>query len=107
MTSAPPPIPRQRATKKETFETLAEDFSLGQKTLALLMDSQMDTLEDLRFYFAEEKDIDTFVAQADGLLQSLREQWLQRAQGRSCLRLPANPSLRAEAVEPCRHRVSM
>ena len=45
-------------------------FGLDQKVLALLLASPMDNLEDLRFYFTEEKEIDAFVATDDSIKDS-------------------------------------
>ena len=56
-------IPTDRGSKDRTFAALATDFNLDPKVLALFMASPMDNLEDLRFYFSEEKEIDAFVAE--------------------------------------------
>ncbi len=45
-------------------------FGLDQKVLALLLASPMDNLEDLRFYFIEEKEIEAFVATDDSIKDS-------------------------------------
>ena len=54
--------PSEKGNKDATFACLAKDFSLDDKVLALITASPMDTLEDFRFYFAEEKEVDAFVA---------------------------------------------
>jgi len=55
--------PSERGSKAATFRGLIEDFKLDEKVLALLMKSPMDNLEDLRFYFTDEKEIDGFLAE--------------------------------------------
>ena len=54
--------PTDKGTKALTFAALAKDFDLGEKVLALLLASPLDNLEDFRFYFTDEKDIDGFLA---------------------------------------------
>jgi hypothetical protein len=56
-------VPSEKGSKEPTFACLAKDFNLDDKVLALLMASPMDNLEDFRFYFSEEKEVDVFVAQ--------------------------------------------
>ena len=56
-------VPSEKGSKEATFACLAKDFNLEDKVLALLMASPMDNLEDFRFYFSEEKEVDAFVAQ--------------------------------------------
>ena len=56
-------VPSEKGSKEATFACLAKDFNLDAKVLALLMASPMDSLEDFRFYFSEEKEVDAFVAQ--------------------------------------------
>ena len=78
-----PIVAVQRATKQLTFEGLATDFKLDAKVLKLLMDSEIADLEEFRFYFTEEKDVDLFVAtdkdlkDADAKIQvaRLRRAW--------------------------------
>lgn len=55
-------IPTDKGSKKDTFTALSASVALDEKVLALLLTSPMDNLEDLRFYFTEEKEIDAFVA---------------------------------------------
>ena len=54
--------PVQKTTKAETFKLLCEDFSLNDKVLKLIMDSPMETLEDMRFWFVEEDEFPPFLA---------------------------------------------
>jgi hypothetical protein len=68
-------IPSEKGTKEATFTCLSKDFNLDDKVLALLMASPMDNLEDFRFYFTEEKEVDAFVGQDAALKdQQLRIQ---------------------------------
>ena len=59
--------PAQKGTKEETFTALCKDFTLDPKVLKLLIDSPLENLEDFRFYFAKEEEIDIWVAQDDTL----------------------------------------
>ncbi len=61
------------STKTAIFTALAEDFQFDKKVKTLFLDSQMENLEDFRFYFAEEKEVDVFCA-AD---ESLKDQELR------------------------------
>ena len=56
-------IPQEKGSKEATFKGLVEDFSLDPKVLALLEASKLESLEDFRFYFADEKELDAFVAE--------------------------------------------
>ena len=56
-------VPSQKETKDATFACMAKDFNMDDTVLALLMASPMDNLEDFRYYFTEEKEVDAFVAQ--------------------------------------------
>ena len=49
-------------SKEATFTALAEDFQFDKKVRQLHLDSPMTTLEDFRYYFAEEKEVDAFCA---------------------------------------------
>ena len=55
-------IPRQLSSKELTFKALAEDFNLGDKVLKLIMNSPMEDLEEFRYMFTCEKEVDVFVA---------------------------------------------
>jgi len=66
-------VPSQKETKDATFACMAKDFNIDDKVLALLMASPMDNLEDFRYYFTEEKEVDAFVAQE----ASLKDQQLR------------------------------
>ena len=55
------------STKSAIFTALAEDFQFDKKVTTLFLDSRMENLEDFRFYFAEEKEVDMFCAADDSL----------------------------------------
>ena len=59
--------PVNKDSKEVTFATLAADFELDDKVKELLLDGSMENLEDFRYYFADEKEIDAFVALDDTL----------------------------------------
>ena len=65
--------PSEKGNKDATFNCLAKDFNLEPKVLALLMASPMENLEDFRFYFSEEKEVDAFIAED----ASLKDQQLR------------------------------
>ncbi len=46
-------IPTDRGSKKDTFTALSASFALDEKVLALLLNSPINNLEDLRFYFTQ------------------------------------------------------
>jgi hypothetical protein len=54
-------------SKEATFTALAEDFQFDKKVRQLFLDSPMATLEDFRYYFAEEKEVDAFCAAEESL----------------------------------------
>ena len=54
-------------SREATFTALAEDFQFDKKVRQLFLDSPMATLEDFRYYFAEEKEVDAFCAAEDSL----------------------------------------
>ena len=62
-------------SKEATFSALADDFQFDKKVKQLFLDSPMVNLEDFRYYFAEEKEVDTFCAADESLTgQELRIQ---------------------------------
>ena len=93
------PIPKQRATKDETFKMLLEDFKLSPQVLKLFTDSPMETLDDFRYWFVKEDEIEVFLS-ADKLIKGqdlklqasrLRNAWFQvRAHGKTREGLLAN-----------------
>ena len=54
--------PVDKNSKEETFTALADSFKFDDKIKALFLDGPMENLEDFRFYFAEETEVDAFVA---------------------------------------------
>ena len=47
--------PVDQGSKEETFTTLASDFGFDDKVRRLFLEGCMETLEDFRFYFTDEK----------------------------------------------------
>ena len=71
----PDPAISDMSSKEATFTALADDFQFDKKVTALFLKSPMENLEDFRFYFAEEKEVDVFCAADDSLKdQELRIQ---------------------------------
>ena len=56
-----------RGSKEATFAALAADFKLDDKVRTLFLNGPIENLEDFRFYFADEKEIDAFVAAEESL----------------------------------------
>ena len=59
--------PIDKGSKEETFTDLAKDFNFDDKVKDLFLKGPMQNLEDLRYYFATESEIDGFVAQEASL----------------------------------------
>ena len=59
--------PVDKGSKEATFTALATDFGFDEKIKSIFFKGPMETLEDFRYYFAEEKEIDAFVALEDTL----------------------------------------
>ena len=59
--------PVDKDSKEATFAALAADFGLDDKVKDLFLEGPMENLEDFRYYFANEKEIDAFVAADDTL----------------------------------------
>jgi hypothetical protein len=75
-------IPRQLSSKELTFKALAVDFNLADKVLKLIMESSMEDLEEFRYMFTCEKDVDVFVAAdktIEGSVQRIQVARLRRA----------------------------
>ena len=53
-----------KQTKEQVFDKLCVDFKIADPVKKLLMDSNMDTLDDLKFYWSESSQVDSFVAGA-------------------------------------------
>ena len=56
-------VPVDKGSKEGTFTALATDFAFDDKVRSLFLNGHMANLEDFRYYFADEKEIDAFVAQ--------------------------------------------
>jgi len=52
----------------QVFTRLCADFSLAEPVKKLLMDSKMESLEDLKFYWSDVDQIDAFVTTVEGEL---------------------------------------
>ena len=50
--------PVDRGSKEETFIALTADYGFDEKVRGLFLKSPMENLEDSRYYFADEKEID-------------------------------------------------
>ena len=59
--------PVERGSKEATFIALAVDFKFDDKIKDLFLKGPMENLEDFRYYFSEEKEIDAFVATEESL----------------------------------------
>ena len=73
------PKPVQKATRDETFKCLAHDFNLDEKILKKLVDSPMQNLEEFRFFFVQESEIATWMADIElGADKRINEARLRR-----------------------------
>jgi hypothetical protein len=86
--------PVDQGSKEETFTTLASDFGFDDKVKRLFLEGRMETLEDFRFYFTDEKEIDIFVAAEKSLVGA--EQKLQIARVRRAWAAVRQSGLRKE-----------
>ena len=59
--------PVDKGSKEATFTALAVDFGFNDKVKDLFLKGHMENLEDFRYYFADEKEIDAFVAAEESL----------------------------------------
>ena len=60
-------MPVQKEDSAATFRALSEQFKLNEQTMALIQESKIETLNDLRFYFAAESEVGTFLAKKEGI----------------------------------------
>ena len=67
-------------SKEVTFVALTAEFELDDRIRTLFLKGPMENLQDFCFYFAEEKEIDAFVAADDTLTE--QEQKIQTARMR-------------------------
>ena len=72
--------PVDQGSKEATFTALAAAFKLDDRITALFLKSPMENLQDFRFYFADDKDIDAFIA-ADDTMEA-QEQKIQTSRMR-------------------------
>ena len=56
-----------KGSKEATFTALAAEFELDDRIRTLFLEGPMENLQDFCFYFADEKEIDAFVAADDTL----------------------------------------
>ena len=63
-------FPVDKGSKEATFTALAANFGFNDKVKDLFLNGHMENLEDFRYYFAGEGEIDAFVAIMDGQHQS-------------------------------------
>ena len=61
------PSSTDRGNKEATFAALAVDFGFNDKVKNLFLKGHMENLEDFRYYFADEKEVDAFVATDESL----------------------------------------
>ena len=54
--------PIEKGSKEATFIALAEDFKFDERVRTLFLNGSMENLEDFRYYFSAEGEIDAFVA---------------------------------------------
>jgi hypothetical protein len=59
-------LPVDEGSKKATFTALAANFGFDDKVRDLFLTGHMENLEDFRYYFADEEEIEAFVAIAGG-----------------------------------------
>ena len=60
-------VPVDKGSEEATFTALATDFGFDDKVKGLFLKGHMKSSEDFRYYFADEKEIDIFVAAEDSL----------------------------------------
>ena len=53
--------PLQKGSKEETFAALAATYGFTKEVTDLFLKGPMENLEDFRYYFADEEEIDAFV----------------------------------------------
>ena len=57
--------PVDKGSKEATFTALTAEFELDDRIRTLFLKGPMENLQDFCFYFADEKEIDAFVAADD------------------------------------------
>ena len=56
--------PLQKGSKEETFAALAVTYGFTKEVADLFLKRTMENLEDFRYYFVDEDEIDAFVTKA-------------------------------------------
>ena len=56
------PIPVEKGETSETFQTLATQFRLNDATMTYIRKRKIENLNDLRFFFADESEVATFLS---------------------------------------------
>ena len=77
------PAPSEKEAPEDTFKQLASDFDLSKEVLAHMLLKKMKTLRDFRFWFSNEDECKTFVAEIRGIdtddkplqVSKLRQAW--------------------------------
>ena len=75
------PVALERGDPGETFRALADQFHLNEETMAHIKENKIETLNDLRFMFASEDEVATFLSKVKELPQKelmtsrLRQAW--------------------------------
>ena len=59
--------PMDKGNKEATFIALASDFKFDDKIREIFLKGPMESLEDFRYHFSEEKEIDAFVATEESM----------------------------------------
>ena len=80
----------QKGSKAETFGHLVKQFNMHEDCLALFMASEIETLEDFRFFFSEEKEIEVFVAKGTDNVKESRLQMSRMKQAWHSVKLTAS-----------------
>ena len=86
--------PVDKGSKEATFTALTAAFELDDRIRTLFHKGPMENLQDFRFYFADEKEIDAFVAADDTLGD--QEQKIQTARMRRAWAAVRQSELRDE-----------
>ena len=63
-------VPVDKGSKEATCTALAGDFKFDDKIRSLFLGGPMESLEDVRCHFADEKEIDAFGAAEETLRES-------------------------------------
>ena len=64
------PIPIEKGETSETFQTLATQFRLNDATMTYIRKRKIENLNDLRFFFADESEVATFLSKETSIPDS-------------------------------------